>query len=569
MRPIPFVALVKRELLSTLRGWRAPAIVAVSVAGFSILAIVLWPETNESLYWSAQISQRLVYFIAAFMFGACVLFVPALASGAIVLEREKDSYDLLALSLIRPPGIVTAKLLNAVGVFLLVLLALLPILGVTFFLVGIELDQLAQAALLIVITAVSCAMCGLVSSAYYKKSFTAIGGSYLGVLALMAGPAFVAFVILLFWFSFFPRGSVGFTLQQLYPLVSPIGAMAAIFQDDVGIFEFSVNTLYQLAFVAVCYRLTLRFLRTDREPPLVETEKPIDDAAVLAARRKTFPYYLIDPLKRKKPIEDGRNPMFVREMRWGLFSRGTLLVRVTYFAFGLYFFAGAISLFGGGSDVSMLGWMHAQLLITVFIAPALVSNALTKEYELGNVDMLRMTMLRPREIVLGKLLAAVQCVAPIIGAAVLSAFIVLALSRQQRDWGIVLPGYATMVLCGALSVTLGLWASLFTQRTSVALSVSYVLNILVFVAGPMVAEIVCGYWFSDLIQEESALWDDYLLPATRFLSPITAYRFAATVGEGTVWLPYWLLNMAVFGLLALILAEYSVRFFAKRRMRDR
>ena len=65
------------------------------------------------------------------------------------------------------------------------------------------------------------------------------------------------------------------------------------------------------------------------------------------------------------------------------------------------------------SDDAMRDWILFQNYVTVLLAPALMANALTKEMELGNLDMLRMTLLRPRDITLGKLAAGAMALFPV------------------------------------------------------------------------------------------------------------------------------------------------------------
>ena len=52
-------------------------------------------------------------------------------------------------------------------------------------------------------------------------------------------------------------------------------------------------------------------------------------------RKLRFPFYLIDPLRRKKNIADWMNPVFAKEMRSKAFGGGIWIFRGAYLCFGL------------------------------------------------------------------------------------------------------------------------------------------------------------------------------------------------------------------------------------------
>ena len=130
----PAWSLVKRELLSTLRGARAFLLLLLFVSSAVVYAWLRWPESEGTFEFAGYLSRDMMKDFSILLFVACTLFVPAFSAGSIVLERERATYDFLRMSLIRPMGIVFAKLLNAMGLFLLVLVGLAPAISVSFFL---------------------------------------------------------------------------------------------------------------------------------------------------------------------------------------------------------------------------------------------------------------------------------------------------------------------------------------------------------------------------------------------------------------------------------------------------
>jgi ABC-type transport system involved in multi-copper enzyme maturation permease subunit len=504
-----------------------------------------------------MISRTMLQLLTDGLFYGCLLFVPAFAANAIVIEKEQSTYDFLKTSLIRPSGIILSKLLNAVTFFILLLVGVVPVLGVVFFLVGIDAFDVLQALGFVIVTAASCAAVGLLSSALFRKSFAAIAGGYLGVAALMLGPLLVGFILVSTMALVADVRSVSGEMELIWASVSPIGALRYATYGQ-GSAPLVINAIIQLVFIIGCLSLTLRIIGRPERTPRIEQHKPIDSVEILEQRRKSFPWYLIDPQRRKKSIEDGRNPMMVREMRWGLMNRSGTSVRVFYCAFILYFFVGAMA-WMSRSAYAMRDWILFQNYVTVLLAPALMANALTKEMELGNLDMLRMTLLRPRDIILGKLAAGALALTPVLAAALVSCIPVMLLGVDAG--GVLAMGYGTLFICGFVSLSIGLLASLMARRTTTALVISYVFGVAAFGGVAFGME-----WFSAIGQDP--------LPQsfTRFFSPITAFiqstdfisRFDALKAY-----EYWFANAVASAMLSLSLIGLSVYGFNRYKMTDR
>jgi ABC-type transport system involved in multi-copper enzyme maturation permease subunit len=561
---LPSRALVKRELLSNLR--RVPSFLClVLFVGFCILIVVnVWPAEVINITIVGGLARALIGFVTYSMLFAAAIFVPALAAGSIVTEKERRTFDLLILTLISPGGIIAGKLLNTVGFYLLLIMAVMPVLGVIFFLVGVDWVVLIQSFCIVLATSVSCAMVGILSSAFFKRTFAAIAGAYLGMVVLMVGFLLpFALVVLVIGMA-----ESGRAFEWWSTVISPVVALGKTQIPMLGLswWEFAFAMLYQVVFISVCARLTLRILRRPQEPLKVETRKPIDNPLVLEARRKTFPFYLIDPLRRKKQIDDQQNPMMVRELRWGLMNRGTILVRVCYSMLILYFLVGCTSIYLQRSYESIFPWLILQMVLTVALIPALVGNLFTKEYELGNIDMLRMTLLKPRQIVLGKAVAGAISVAPALIAAILAAVPALFLKLGSQEWLLLLTGYTTLFVCALVALALSIFASLLTRRTSTSLVLSYVFNAFVFVGlfG------ICMFVAEVLINWRGT--PQGLGAASAFTSPIGAFVFgiAETHWRGS---PshnmYWASNVVLFMLFSAGLMMLCVRGFERYRMRDR
>ncbi len=553
---IPAIALVKRELVSSLRRVPSFLVVLLFVSVCTAFAVELWPRTSN-IAWGAMSSRALFGAFTNILLSGAVLFVPALAASTISGEKEQETFDLLSITLISPLGILVGKLLNTVGFVVILAVAIMPVFGVTFFLVGFDLGQVTVAVAVILATTFSCASVGILSSAVFRRRFVAIMGAYLGVLGVTLGPSMLA--------MFAGMATVGLSgMEEIMEVCAattiPFATLGLVLMGPYSLRYLVGALVYHGGVTAICLFLSLLIIRRPPKPPKVDYRKPIDDPKVL--RRRKF-YWLIDPLKRKKPIEDGRNPMLVKELRWGLISQGTAMVRVFYISFIVYFIIGMFGVYLEGRYGNLLPWLMFQFVITATIAPAMMANILTKEFELGNIDMLRTTLLTPRDIVLGKGTAGFLAASPALLAAVASSVPLVFLRLGLRQYELLFTGYVTLTLCVLLSSSISLFSSMLTRRTSTSLALSYFLSAGVFIG-------IAGLFAVLHELRVPFFWklDDEIIA---LLSPIAAFLVNATqiAGKGSPITLYWAASVAAYTAFALALVGISVKIFSRYRMRDR
>ncbi len=610
----PSGSLVRRELLTTLRRPSVFFFMGLFTVGCVIAALSQWPSPKQLLWGGTRVSENLLSMIALSLLAGAGLFIPGLAGSALSLEREQETYDQLHLTLISPWGMLFGKLANVLGVFTLLAVAAMPVLGVVFFLVGISWGTVLGSLFIVYINAFSCACGGLFCSAFFRRTIVAMMASYIAgaivygfhwllliLLLEMGSDALFGYGIVYSFFDaigeriadlwsavertlflgrLFPRGS---TEENLALVFTPAGVVSSG-PGGMQPAHYFCATLYQLliaaGFLFGAHRILLR-------PPITTAAAPkavIDDAAVLNARRKRFPYYLIDPLRRKQAIEDGRNPMFVRELRWGMLGRMDVLVRVFYAAVAVEMLLGTmcmVSLTGTRTGEGMAGAMVCLTVLTCLAAPALMANTFTKELEQGNFDMLRMTLLPSRAIFLGKLSAGLVSLAPLFLAAVAVGTCFAGVTaigwHEPENVRVYIEGLVTLTVCALLTMTLSLAASSHMRTTARALVLSYALN-LFFFGGLFV--IAYGIWHNFFVvthpQYETWHWRYTTMPYTSgayityACSPIFAYMkihlLGARVDEAARL--FWVASTAAFSLSGLLILLGAMRRFKTQRMRD-
>jgi ABC-2 type transport system permease protein len=179
------------------------------------------------------------------------------------------------------------------------------------------------------------------------------------------------------------------------------------------------------------------------------------------------------------------NPVIAKELRGRMRDRRTFIV-LTFYLSLIASFVGVVYLFlsESASGMSfnpdyrqMLGKslfgtvVIIELLLIGFIAPGLTSGAITSEREHRTLDLLKTTLLSPRELVLGKLGAAVIYL-------LLLIFTVLPIQSLAFILGGVGPAEIIistilLIVTAVFFSTLGIFFSSFLKRTLAATISSY------------------------------------------------------------------------------------------------
>ncbi|MEW6351367.1 MAG: ABC transporter permease subunit [Thermodesulfobacteriota bacterium] len=545
MTALPMMALVKRELISTLRQTRSFVFLVLFAAGMSTFVMSLWPR--EGMPFAAVATSSAFLLQAVFWTArvACFVLIPPLAAASITNEKETRSLDMLRMTLISPSGIVIAKLINAAGFMVLLVVAALPVVGVVLFLVGVDWVEVLEGFLALIAQACECAAMGIMCATLFRTTYRAVIYSYLG---LFLAWFFVATLgVSMFWLIF-SLGSTG-----------PAGPGSALFLAATGIYRWA----FPWALTAFCLFVAASRLRRGSLEDKHETRKPVDKPSELAARRLRFPFYLIDPLKRKKAIEDGRNPLYVRELRWGQICSAKTLVRFGYSSVLLFilmaiFHGIAYSYTQPPHSIGRI--LHFHMIFVALVGPAVLAGAFTRELENDTLDTLRMTTLTPDELVTGKLYAGMAALAPVLGASLLTSLAMVAVvGLTWESLTDFVTGYVSLGVCVLLAVAVGLLASVLTKRTTVATVLGYGLALLFFVGGSAIAAwLDAALGVSDV---SSGIGERF--------SPLFAYGAHLYDRTGnSVLTRDWAANVLVFGTLGYGMIEVARRQFAARLRRE-
>jgi len=196
--PFQVSPITSKELASRMRSTRTYTVLTVYLAIVSGLAVLLYLVSSLSSPRTVGSSGAVGTVVFYFLVGMQVLLVsfiaPAFAAGAISLERENRTFDVLRMTPLTPAQIVRAKLISALGFTLLLIFATLPLFSLAFLLGGIEPFELIIALCVVLASALMYTLTGLYVSSRSRTTAGATMTTYAIVLGIVLGIPLAALI---------------------------------------------------------------------------------------------------------------------------------------------------------------------------------------------------------------------------------------------------------------------------------------------------------------------------------------------------------------------------------------
>jgi len=327
---------------------------------------------------------------------------------ALCSERAAGTLPVLLTVPRTPLALARGLYLSRLLVALASVLSILPLAGMAMLFGGVSLREVLFGALVVVATAAFAGACGLLGGREARDGRAAEAGGGKVVAAVLAAPALLALAGAILPFAE-ETGFLSDAAAFLFRL-TPLPSLWAFFEGTVGmrgrpLESDALHALLGAAAAALgAVLLTARTLaREDERSSLSATRPP--------ARQEPLPLFGARPRSRRTPV--GENPLAWRE---GLLPRrGTerflfriapwLLLALCLFVFAFPIFAMRV---GGdrGDEVfyTLLAGTPLFLATTALMGSA--SSLLAGERERGTLEVLRVTPLTGRDVVLGAFLGA-------------------------------------------------------------------------------------------------------------------------------------------------------------------
>ena len=197
----PTNPVLARELRVRMRGARAAIMLTVYLL---VLCVVVWltyqaktgtadlftpPAATQTATIGRAMFQWVVFFLTLLVF----FIVPALTAGTIAGERERQTLVPLQVTMLKPRSIVLGKLGAAIAFLVLLLVASLPLLTVTYVIGGVTIAQVVAAEAAVLGVGLVLAAISLACSSFFSRVQTATVAAY-ALVVLLIGGSFVAYV---------------------------------------------------------------------------------------------------------------------------------------------------------------------------------------------------------------------------------------------------------------------------------------------------------------------------------------------------------------------------------------
>ena len=197
-------AVTTKELRGRMRGWRAFASLTLYVAFLAAFVVLIYLAARHSgisvntgsstPFGSAAVGQTVFEVLMVLQPILVVFLAPAFTAGAISLEREKQTLELLVATPIPTLAIVIGKLVSALAFVLVQIVASIPLVAVVFVFGGVAPDDVLRAYAVLIAAGFGFGCVGLALSSITRRTQAATVLTWLSVLALTLGSAAVFFL---------------------------------------------------------------------------------------------------------------------------------------------------------------------------------------------------------------------------------------------------------------------------------------------------------------------------------------------------------------------------------------
>lgn len=451
--------VLQRELLVNLRTGRSFLLLAVYQVLLAAVTLAAWPSDERlNLAEEPPSARRLVdlFFLGQYVIAS--LIAPSFAAGTISGEKERQTYEMLLASPLRPGSIVLGKLVASLTHLALLIVASLPIIVLFLPLGGVSVYEVAAAYLGLFTSVVLFGAIAVFCSSIFSRTSNSLVVSYLVILPLVIGGV-------LLWQSL---AGDGLLRLKVVILVVPPAAISAII----------------LMSAAAADRMLYPPDVGSEGREVIDLQQEAAEAVGLVIQPDQFPDRLFAPPRRNTLMADGANPVYDKEIHGEIFSQGTLMLRLVIQISMLL----AIPLMG-----VLLFWLTPYspwfavyvIVFNMLVGPVFLAGTMTGERERQTLDLLLTTTLSPWRILSGKFIVGFRV------AIVLTSFLVwpmlLGVLLNTDFYGslpLVAGLFAIPVVVCLVNALVAMTASLLHRRTVMALTTTYSVLIALYAVPP-------------------------------------------------------------------------------------
>lgn len=202
---LPQNPIVTKELRRRMRGPRAFLLLVAYLVFLSLnisliyLAFTLSTDEFSNIAERQRSMGKTIFGMVVLMeLNLVTLISPALTAGAIAAERERQTFDLLYSTLLKPLALVSGKMTAALSFILLLIIAAMPLQSIAFLVGGVELPEVIIALIILIVSAMAFTAIGLFFSSFIRRTLVATVTSYVTSIVILFFVPFLLFVLSLF-----------------------------------------------------------------------------------------------------------------------------------------------------------------------------------------------------------------------------------------------------------------------------------------------------------------------------------------------------------------------------------
>jgi len=514
--------IIARELIGALRTKRAWLMQVGLAAALALLVLVRWPtQVNNAL----RAQQIFAVFAYGLLIGV-VLLSPVFPATSIVRELQRGTLALIMNSPLGRWRIVAGKLIGTLGFSFVLLCMSLPAAGACYAMSGIELaGQFGGLYAVLCLVALQYGALGLWVSSRSTTTESALRLTYAGVLGMAVLP------LAPYWILKGTLAGPMLSVLEWLAYLSPLPAAMEICGHSRLLFgatevhEVAVVRFVILALISTAVLILL--VGKNLDPRLFDRARAagqVTDERSQGSQkfRRVLFLWFFDPKRRSAMIGPMVNPVMVKEFRSRFFGRSHWMARMVFgcmIVSLILMLATTRSTIIRGTDVGALMALLQIALITL-ITPSLAGGLISSEIESGGWQMLMMTPLSPRTIVMGKLMSVAWTLFLVLLATLPGYMVMVFIAPWQA--APVLRVVVTLALTAGFALMLTAAISSLVRRASVGTGIAYATLIALF-AGTMLIWLGRGAPFSHAAVERVLQFN----PLAASLSLIGVDAFAA------------------------------------------
>lgn len=181
----------RREMTVSARSFRTPLIILVfntilaAVALLNMYTVVAQVRVTAEIRYASFL--ELYTFVTTMEFAMLLFIIPALTSGSISSERERQTLELMLTTKMTPAQIIIGKVAASFSTIALLIISSFPIIALVFIYGGVTMSNMATLMLCYITTALLTGSLGILCSTLFCRSTFATAATYSIMIFLLGG----------------------------------------------------------------------------------------------------------------------------------------------------------------------------------------------------------------------------------------------------------------------------------------------------------------------------------------------------------------------------------------------